>query len=212
MVKLEDRPYTLNTHYLGDYKHKFLNHYKTQRQQTAHSSVATALARYVPPVSQFMRGGRRRTIGIYSKPTNEDVSAILAGCTRIGISGVKAADLGALLPHDEMEHALEIMADVRAYFQGRGSVSQCSPSEFVSVAYKRYIDNVPLAIDYDLVQGLDRGLLVTLYERLGIHGAKGQEICKELAQESPQMADRREELTKKLERLQTAYQELMQSS
>ncbi|KAF9020772.1 hypothetical protein BDZ89DRAFT_261853 [Hymenopellis radicata] len=175
LVKLEDRPYTLNTHYLGDYKHKFLNDYKTQRQQTEHSSVATVLA----------------------SNTNGDVSTILTYCARIGISGVKAADLGGLLPHDEMEHALEIMADVRAYFQ---------------VAYKRYIDNIPLAIDYDLVQGLDRGLLVTLYERLGIHGAKGQEICRELAQESPQMADRREELTKKLERLQTAYRELMYSS
>ena len=80
------------------------------------------------------------------------------------------------------------------------------------VAYKRFADNVPLAIDYDLVQGFDRDLLVILCERLAIHGPEGQAICKELAQESPQIADRREELAKKLDRLQSAYQELMQAS
>ncbi len=80
-----------------------------------------------------------------------------------------------------------------------------------TVAYKRFADNIPLAIDHDLVRGVDRGLLGTLSERLGIYGSNGQDICKELAQESPQVAGRREELTKKLERLQTASEELMKT-
>ncbi|KAK0199335.1 hypothetical protein DFS33DRAFT_1268674, partial [Desarmillaria ectypa] len=48
-----------------------------------------------------------------------------------------------------------------------------------------------------------------LSERLGIYGSNGHAICKKLAQESPQIAGRREELMKKLERLQSASEELM---
>lgn len=78
------------------------------------------------------------------------------------------------------------------------------------MAYKRFVDNVPLAIDCELVRGLETDILPTLYNGLGINGADGQRICKELLQESPHIADRREELQKKLERLSTASMELLQ--
>ncbi|KAK0184517.1 P-loop containing nucleoside triphosphate hydrolase protein [Armillaria mellea] len=126
--------------------------------------------------------------------SSDDVNTILSGLNNVGIHGVQSPDLVKLLPADHMEASLKIMADVRAYFQ---------------VAYKRFADNVPLAIDYDLVRGLHRGLLGTLSERLGIYGSNGQAICKEFAQESPQTAGRREELMKKLERLQSASEELL---
>ncbi|KAF8885931.1 hypothetical protein BD779DRAFT_643686 [Infundibulicybe gibba] len=73
----------------------------------------------------------------------------------MGILDVKPEELAKLLPSDEMGPALSIMADVRAYFQ---------------VAYKRFADNVPLAIDYELVRGTERGVLAALYEGLGING------------------------------------------
>lgn len=129
--------------------------------------------------------------------SHSTVSEILSGLNTVGISGVQGEDLAKLLPADRMEASLRIMADVRAYFQ---------------VAYKRFADNVPLAIDYDLVRGVDRGLLATLSERLGIYGSNGKDICEELTQESPQVAGRREELMKKLERLQSASEELMGTS
>ena len=46
------------------------------------------------------------------------VKNALASLAAIGLSGVKAEDLPKLLPPDQMEPALIIMADVRAYFQG----------------------------------------------------------------------------------------------
>jgi hypothetical protein len=67
---------------------------------------------------------------------------------------------------------------------------------------------VPLAIDYELVRGLERDLLPTLFAGLRIHSEDGPRICHDLAQESPQVAGRREELNKKLERLLSAIQEL----
>ncbi|KAG5649860.1 hypothetical protein H0H81_001744 [Sphagnurus paluster] len=86
------------------------------------------------------------------------------------------------------------MADVRAYFQ---------------VAYKRFADNVPLAIDLDLVRGAEKDILRVLYADLGINGPDGHRICVELAQESLQVADRRLDLQKRLERLEIATGELL---
>ena len=77
------------------------------------------------------------------------------------------------------------------------------------VAYKRFADNIPLAIDDVLVRGLERNILQALYTGLGINGPEGHRICKELAQESPQVADRRTDLAKKLERLEFASEELL---
>ena len=77
------------------------------------------------------------------------------------------------------------------------------------VAYKRFADSVPLAIDFELVQGAEQNILSTLYSNLGINGQDGIRICKELAQESPQIADRRTDLVKRLERLQLASDELL---
>lgn len=78
-----------------------------------------------------------------------------------------------------------------------------------SVAYKRFVDNIPLAIDHELVFGIERGVLQTLYDGLGINGPDCHRICREFSQESPSVAGRREELMKKLERLEIASKELL---
>jgi hypothetical protein len=47
--------------------------------------------------------------------------------------------------------------------------------------------------------------------KLGTSGPSSEKICAELAQESPQVADRRQDLMKKLERLQFATVKLLLS-
>ena len=42
----------------------------------------------------------------------------ITGINALGIHSVRPTDLARLLPSDRMEPAIEIMADVRAYFQG----------------------------------------------------------------------------------------------
>ena len=66
-----------------------------------------------------------------------------------------------------------------------------------------------MTIDRELVLGVQRGALDALYTALGIKGPEGYNICQELAQESPQIADRRADLQKRLERLETASQQLL---
>lgn len=78
-----------------------------------------------------------------------------------------------------------------------------------SVAYKRFVDNIPLAIDVELVRGLERSVLKELYAKLGVNGEDGTRICRELAQESPQVSDKRTDLLKKLERLEIASAQLL---
>ncbi len=47
LVKLEARPYTLNTHYLSDYTEKFLAYYKRERGKQEHGDLASELERYI---------------------------------------------------------------------------------------------------------------------------------------------------------------------
>lgn len=78
-----------------------------------------------------------------------------------------------------------------------------------SVAYKRFADNVPQAVDHELVRGVEKDILKILCTKLGTNGPQSQKNCAEYAQESPQIADRRQDVMKKLERLQGAMVELM---
>ena len=47
-----------------------------------------------------------------------DIGKLLAGLKKLGISVEKPVDLVKLLPKDDYEDSLEIMAQVRAYFHG----------------------------------------------------------------------------------------------
>ena len=59
------------------------------------------------------------------------------------------------------------------------------------------------------MQGAEKNILSMLYSNLGINGQDGVWVCKELAQESLQVADQRADLLKKLERLEIANNELL---
>ncbi|KAG6887851.1 hypothetical protein C0995_012216 [Termitomyces sp. Mi166 len=193
LMKLEDCPFSLNTHYLADYKEKFLTHYRTAREKDRNPKLTTAIEEYrrapSPPAFYFKNSSK------VESPVPTGIAKVLASLVEMGIVGVTPEALAKLIEPDGMEPALVIMADVRAYFQ---------------VAYKRFADNIPLAIDYELVQGVERDVLKALHAGLGINGNNGDRICKELAQENTTIAARREELSKKLERMQLAAQQLLQ--
>lgn len=123
---LEEYPFTLNTHYLSDYQSKFLAHYRAARQKYDESNLLTTVNAYSPDVAQVYNSGRGYNA---SQPTG--VGKVLAGLLEIKMSGVKPEDLLKLLPPDPMDPALVIMADVRAYFQGK-RVCQAYKGRFYS--------------------------------------------------------------------------------
>lgn len=79
-----------------------------------------------------------------------------------------------------------------------------------AVAYKRYIDNVPMTIDYGLVSGVNVDLVKTLYSGLGVRGAEGFERCRRLLEEPEDVSQRRDQLVKRRERLRRAREELLE--
>lgn len=77
------------------------------------------------------------------------------------------------------------------------------------VAYKRFVDHIPMAIDYELVRGGEVDVFHLLWTKLELDGKDAREKCRDYAQEAAQIADRREELEKKLERLAEAIKHLI---
>ncbi|PCH44638.1 hypothetical protein WOLCODRAFT_139118 [Wolfiporia cocos MD-104 SS10] len=124
----------------------------------------------------------------------EDRDAIqkeaIALLVKLGYVGVTVEDLGKLNPPDEFEEELQVMAEVRAYFQ---------------VAYKRVIDYVPLTIDHLFLYGLADTLQSFLIEKLGLGSA---ERCAAYLSEDPGVVAYRKELIGKRERLDTVQKEL----
>ncbi|KAF8145482.1 P-loop containing nucleoside triphosphate hydrolase protein [Mycena galopus ATCC 62051] len=227
-IQYEDYgPQTLNTHYLSDYKEKFLNYYKHLRQRDRNPTLAAAIPGFdqeeeqpcmdvgSPPVtedqgrdfadasaetSSFYRTFSEthyatevhRAIAPTLSPSAR-ISEILKHLSALDLE-VRDKDLMKLCSKDPMEPAFNIMADVRAYFQ---------------VAYKRVADNIPAAIDHDLVRGVGRNILPTLMKGLGLNGPDAMRIAEDFAKENPAIAGKRAELEKKLERLETASRQLL---
>ncbi|RXW23705.1 hypothetical protein EST38_g2163 [Candolleomyces aberdarensis] len=212
VLEMEEHPFTVNYHYLSEYKSKFLAYYKSARDKETRGEVTSQIESFVSQPTVSAAGPQQPTtpgnpklakkprpaasFGSPEEPEEPNgIAKVLAGLTEMGIVGIKPQDLYRILPPDEMEPAINIMADVRAYCQ---------------VAYKRFSDNVPQAVDHELVRGVERDILKTLCMKLGTSGPLSERICAELAQESPQVADKRLDLMKKLERLQSATVELME--
>jgi hypothetical protein len=110
LLELKDSPFSLNTHYLADYKDKFLAHYKGARDQDYCADLMKAIQKYKD----------KSKVANKSKATTEatGITKILTGFAEIKMT-VKPEDLAKLLPADQMGPALVVMADVRAYFQGQ---------------------------------------------------------------------------------------------
>ena len=86
----------MNEHYFMDYRSKFLGHYKGVRQKDESSFIDN----------------------LQSEANKPLVNRVTSDLAALGLSNVDPSTLPRLLPPDPMESAIEIMAEVRAYFQG----------------------------------------------------------------------------------------------
>ncbi|KAI0250048.1 P-loop containing nucleoside triphosphate hydrolase protein [Lactifluus subvellereus] len=127
-----------------------------------------------------------------SSQFNSALDSVIANLAKIGFRDVKPLELAALQSSEDADDALKIMADVRAYFQ---------------VAFKRFVDNVPKAIDELLVLGLAKGLQDALSNGIGFDSPGAHERCTRLLAESPRIAEKRERLTARQNRLELAQKE-----
>lgn len=91
------------------------------------------------------------------------------------------------------------------------SLVQCMIDSCATVAYRRFIDNVPMTIDHALCCGLKVNLEAVLFKGVDISGSGGYDHCKELLSEPEDIVARRDELQKRRSRLVNGRDELMQA-
>ena len=77
------------------------------------------------------------------------------------------------------------------------------------MAYKRFVDNVPKAIDERLVLGVARGLQGALATGLGLDSLDAHERCAKLLAEPLRIAEKREKLVARQGRLSAAKNDLL---
>ncbi len=106
-MALEKHPRTLNEPYYLDYRARFLSHYKGWRPKDDQ------------PRSSLTSRINAAFNGETAEPDlQNDINLILAGFSKIGLHSMQPNDLAKLLPPDPYDAAIDIMASVRAYFQG----------------------------------------------------------------------------------------------
>jgi len=178
LLQCESQPFTQNEEFFLSYRTRLLRRYKIiHRQSRGEDTIVKALNLHNPSSS----------LGVDSNSW-QYINNVLTNLSYLGISGLQAKDLARVLPDDDMDPALGIMAEVRAYFQ---------------VAYKRFCDNVPQQIDADFVQGLEEGFDLALMT-LDL----SEEQCREYLREPAHIYQKRRELNGRKRRLDSASSKL----
>ncbi|TFY58340.1 hypothetical protein EVG20_g8188 [Dentipellis fragilis] len=211
LLKGEAEPYTRNRHYFLDYSAKSLEHFTNLRRQrpTARPIKEKCLAEAIYPSRPFINGvfiPEERPVG-YTSSSRAQTST-------------RSETVNTL---DPMASALGIMADARAYFQGVQPISFEFPRTTVysgrngyadpintctAVAYKRFVDNVPMTLDQSLVLGILDGLDSAIFRGLGVNGEDAYENCRRLLAEPEERRAVRGQLERRKERLLGAQREL----
>ncbi|KAG6843814.1 hypothetical protein H0H87_012992 [Tephrocybe sp. NHM501043] len=115
------------------------------------------------------------------------INEVLAGLAALGYHGVTESDLPKMIPPDEYEREIQVMAEVRGYFQ---------------IAYKRIIDNIPSLIDLLFVKAIASDMQGSLISKLSLGTADAKERCAMYLAENPTVLMKRKELTVRKERLE----------
>ena len=96
----QEEPATVNEHYLASYKEKYHTKYTAARR--LHVKQTPALQRFLEDAFQ----------------DSEVMVATVNGLNEMGFGSIQKDGLLRLLPADEAADAIEIMSEVRAYYQG----------------------------------------------------------------------------------------------
>ncbi|KAG8714550.1 hypothetical protein FRC08_011771 [Ceratobasidium sp. 394] len=172
-----NQTFTTNVHYLADYKEKFTSYYQSVRKaQQGENTFVKGLAEGLGIESDF----------------SKSMAEVVAHLSKMGLP-VQPRDLAKLLNSDPGEEVIDIMAEVRAYYQ---------------VAYKRFVDIIPMTVDETLIRGFSRGLEKRLFEGLGVSGDNAKEHCAAFLAHSHEITLEREMLKTRRDRLNLAKQEI----
>jgi hypothetical protein len=106
-----EEPTTSNEHYLADYKEKFIARYRAARRVQGQMNS---------PLQKFVNGGFQNT---------NYMQVALQNLRAMGLDAPDHKSLLRLIPPDSAEHGIEIMAEVRAYYQGERASNRANASD-----------------------------------------------------------------------------------
>lgn len=92
----------MNTHYFASYKDKFTTYYKAARKERKGESA------FVRELGKGLDAGTA---------FSEHLADAIASLAQLGLS-IKPEEIGKLIQPDMDEDVIDIMAEVRAYYQG----------------------------------------------------------------------------------------------
>jgi GTP-binding protein EngB required for normal cell division len=151
-------------------------------------------------LSEYLDKRQKQSGGSMRSPTRNSSSSnggsIREVLTELGKLGISDLDPGMLLKlsannnSDVYMEEITLMADVRAY---------------IAIAYKRLIDNVPLAVDHTFLFKLKDTIQKILIKRLKVGSV---EVARDFLMEDPAVQAEREALTVKRKRLEEMKRQL----
>ncbi|KAK4705699.1 hypothetical protein P7C70_g495, partial [Phenoliferia sp. Uapishka_3] len=121
-------------------------------------------------------------------PAKELVDALLAAGLASG-KELSRQEVIKMLNGEDFFEEIDVMASVQAYWK---------------VAYKRFIDFIPRAVDGDIVQGLHEDARQLLISRVGLYDSDASERAEKLVSENQSITKERNELLGRVERLKEA--------
>ncbi|KIM31799.1 hypothetical protein M408DRAFT_327224 [Serendipita vermifera MAFF 305830] len=142
--------------------------------------------------AKFKEARRAQTGQLQAILNANTMQEILTFFGKRGLGDITRESLIKALPTDESEDAIEVMSEVCAYYE---------------VAFRRFIDNIPMIIDLELLKGFERTLNEALFRGLGL-GDNIQTRCASFLEEDPYITRSREILQGHLERLTSAFTNL----
>jgi len=86
------------------------------------------------------------------------------------------------------------------------------PLNFLQVAFKRFVDYIPMIIDFELFKGFERTLDDALFKGMALGEDQNRQRCAAFLKEDPAIIRRRESLHQDLERFEAALADLQNIS
>lgn len=174
---------------------------------------ASAVPNYATPPVRLSASSPYH-IGVPYEAVETPQTKALRALAEAGYPNLRERDLARLLPPDQWEEELIVMADVRAFFHVAYKVS-CAHQLYIKVFYspeQRIIDHIPLTIEHGLHHALANQLSQSLLTSLLTDVASGHnfsERMNELVSEDTSIAEKRNMLSTRKKRLSDIRQRLM---
>ncbi|KZT33346.1 hypothetical protein SISSUDRAFT_1066199 [Sistotremastrum suecicum HHB10207 ss-3] len=128
------------------------------------------------------------------KETERNLSIAIEAIRNMGLQVTEAQIFGLPFSDPRAAPALDIMAEVRAYFE---------------IAHKRFVDEVSMHIDKNFVRKFSETIQDRLLARLGLTEPEAVQKCADWLVESPDVVLRRQRLVARKKILESAQEELM---